>query len=79
MRPERLGRQGAPAFDLEASTFTIPDLPGLQYVDQYRGAAEPGVASFVARADELADAYGERFRPTAYLRDLAAKGETFPA
>ena len=32
-----------------------------------------------ARADELADAYGERFRPTAYLRDLAAKGESLPA
>ena len=38
-----------------------------------------GLAAFVARADELAEAYGERFRPTAYLRDLAAKGEAFPA
>ena len=25
----------------------------------------------LARADELAAAYGDRFRPTAYLRDLA--------
>ena len=40
------------------------------------GSAWP---AFLARADELAEAYGERFRPTAYLRDLAAKGETFPA
>ena len=32
-----------------------------------------------ARTDELADAYGDRFRPTAYLRDLAARGESFPA
>ena len=29
--------------------------------------------AFLARADELAAAYGERFRPTAYLRDLAAR------
>jgi len=35
----------------------------LQYIDQYRG----GVAGFVARANELADAYGERFRPPAFL------------
>jgi 3-hydroxyacyl-CoA dehydrogenase/enoyl-CoA hydratase/3-hydroxybutyryl-CoA epimerase len=38
-----------------------------------------GLDVFVARADELADTYGERFRPSAYLRDLAAKGESFPA
>ncbi|MDP3889604.1 3-hydroxyacyl-CoA dehydrogenase NAD-binding domain-containing protein, partial [Nocardioides sp.] len=38
-----------------------------------------GLGAFVARADELADQYGDRFRPTAYLRDLAAKGEGFPA
>ncbi len=31
------------------------------------------------RADDLADKYGERFRPTQYLRDLVAKGESFPA
>jgi 3-hydroxyacyl-CoA dehydrogenase/enoyl-CoA hydratase/3-hydroxybutyryl-CoA epimerase len=37
-----------------------------------------GLAAFCDRADELADAYGERFRPTAYLRDLVAKGESFP-
>ncbi len=34
-----------------------------------------GLAAFLARADELADRYGERFRPTAYLRQL----ERFPA
>ncbi len=33
-----------------------------------------GLAGFVARADELADAYGERFRPSAWLRDRAASG-----
>jgi 3-hydroxyacyl-CoA dehydrogenase/enoyl-CoA hydratase/3-hydroxybutyryl-CoA epimerase len=36
-----------------------------------------GAAAFVARADYLADAYGERFRPTASLREMAATGRTF--
>jgi 3-hydroxyacyl-CoA dehydrogenase/enoyl-CoA hydratase/3-hydroxybutyryl-CoA epimerase len=38
-----------------------------------------GLAAFLDRADELAATYGERFRPTPYLRDLAAKGTGFPA
>jgi len=38
-----------------------------------------GLEAFIRRADELADKYGEQLRPTPYLRDLAAKGETFPA
>ena len=47
----------------------FPPLYGgvLQYVDQYDG----GVAGFVARADELADTYGERFRPPALLLERA--------
>nr|WP_275941580.1 3-hydroxyacyl-CoA dehydrogenase [Planosporangium mesophilum] len=47
----------------------FPPLYGgvLQYVDQYPG----GVAGFVARADELADRYGERFRPPAILLERA--------
>ena len=47
----------------------FPPLYGgvLQYVDQYEG----GVAGFVARADELADRYGERFRPPAILLERA--------
>jgi 3-hydroxyacyl-CoA dehydrogenase/enoyl-CoA hydratase/3-hydroxybutyryl-CoA epimerase len=40
---------------------------------------EIGLAAFVKRADELAAAYGERFAPTQYLRDLAASGGSFPA
>jgi 3-hydroxyacyl-CoA dehydrogenase/enoyl-CoA hydratase/3-hydroxybutyryl-CoA epimerase len=39
-----------------------------QYVDGYAG----GVAGFVARANELADRYGERFRPPSSLVDKAA-------
>jgi len=38
-----------------------------------------GIEAFLQRADELADAYGEQLRPTAALRDMAAKGESFPA
>lgn len=36
-----------------------------------------GVAAFVARADALADAHGERFRVPALLRTMAANGTTF--
>jgi 3-hydroxyacyl-CoA dehydrogenase/enoyl-CoA hydratase/3-hydroxybutyryl-CoA epimerase len=43
----------------------------LQYVNGY------GVAEFVARADELADRYGERFRPSPLLRKKAENGELF--
>ncbi|MFT4286301.1 3-hydroxyacyl-CoA dehydrogenase NAD-binding domain-containing protein [Nocardioides sp.] len=38
-----------------------------------------GIDAFLARADELADKYGEQLRPTSYLRELAAKGESLPA
>ncbi|HBH90436.1 MAG TPA: 3-hydroxyacyl-CoA dehydrogenase, partial [Hyphomonadaceae bacterium] len=36
-----------------------------------------GVKAFVAEADRLADAHGERFRPNAMLREMAEKSETF--
>lgn len=36
-----------------------------------------GLPSFVARADTLADAHGERFRPPELLRRMAAEGLTF--
>ena len=35
---------------------------------------EGGLAGFVARADELADTYGERFRPSEWLRGRVASG-----
>jgi 3-hydroxyacyl-CoA dehydrogenase/enoyl-CoA hydratase/3-hydroxybutyryl-CoA epimerase len=44
----------------------------VSYIDLFWGAA-----GFVKEADRLADQYGERFRPNALLRDMAAKGETF--
>jgi 3-hydroxyacyl-CoA dehydrogenase/enoyl-CoA hydratase/3-hydroxybutyryl-CoA epimerase len=43
----------------------------LQYINQY------GLKDFVARAQYLAEQYGERFEPPALLRERAAKGETF--
>ncbi len=49
------------------------------YQDPDDRTAEIGLAGFVRRADELADRYGERFRPTAYLRGLAERGDSFPA
>jgi 3-hydroxyacyl-CoA dehydrogenase/enoyl-CoA hydratase/3-hydroxybutyryl-CoA epimerase len=36
-----------------------------------------GVPAFVKEADRLADKYGERFRPNALLRDMAAKNQSF--
>jgi 3-hydroxyacyl-CoA dehydrogenase/enoyl-CoA hydratase/3-hydroxybutyryl-CoA epimerase len=44
-----------------------------------RPVGDIGLGVFLARADELAEVYGERFRPAQFLRDLAAKGDTFPA
>jgi 3-hydroxyacyl-CoA dehydrogenase/enoyl-CoA hydratase/3-hydroxybutyryl-CoA epimerase len=36
-----------------------------------------GIQTFVAECDRLADAYGDRFRPTEGLRAMAARGEGF--
>jgi 3-hydroxyacyl-CoA dehydrogenase/enoyl-CoA hydratase/3-hydroxybutyryl-CoA epimerase len=67
---------GFPANSGGAAQF----MTGYQALDEQGEASGPiGLAAFVARADELADRYGERFRPTAYLRDLAEKGGGFPA
>ncbi|MEJ7796246.1 MAG: 3-hydroxyacyl-CoA dehydrogenase NAD-binding domain-containing protein [Nocardioides sp.] len=49
------------------------------YQNPHNTDAPIGLAAFCDRADGLADAYGERFRPSAYLRDLVAKGESFPS
>ncbi|MGW5938518.1 3-hydroxyacyl-CoA dehydrogenase NAD-binding domain-containing protein [Streptomyces celluloflavus] len=45
----------------------------LQYINGYEG----GLPGFVARARELAAAYGERFEPSALLVEKAGKGEKF--
>jgi 3-hydroxyacyl-CoA dehydrogenase / enoyl-CoA hydratase / 3-hydroxybutyryl-CoA epimerase len=46
-----------------------------QYINGYVGRTGTGVAGFVARARELAAAYGERFEPPALLVEKAEKGE----
>ncbi len=45
----------------------------LQYINGYDG----GLPGFVARARELAAAYGERFEPPASLVEKAERGETY--
>lgn len=51
-----------------------------QYMTGYQAAdGEIGLAAFVKRADQLAERYGDRFAPTAHLRSMAEKGESFPA
>ena len=51
-----------------------------QYMTGYESASgEIGLAAFVARADELAAKYGDRFTPNDYLRNLAESGGSFPA
>ena len=67
---------GFPALTGGAAQF----MTGYQALDGTgRGVGEVGLGAFLARADELAEAYGDRFRPTAHLREMAAKGESFPA
>ncbi|MGH8454812.1 MAG: 3-hydroxyacyl-CoA dehydrogenase NAD-binding domain-containing protein [Nevskiales bacterium] len=43
----------------------------LQFINAY------GVKQFVARCNELAEKYGERFKPARLLEKMAANGETF--
>jgi 3-hydroxyacyl-CoA dehydrogenase/enoyl-CoA hydratase/3-hydroxybutyryl-CoA epimerase len=59
----------------------FPALTGgaAQFMHGYEGASGHGLAGFVARAHELADTYGERFRPPSYLSELAERGERLPA
>ncbi len=49
------------------------------YQDPENSEGPIGLAAFLERADELAAAYGDRFRATPWLRDLAASGGSFPA
>jgi 3-hydroxyacyl-CoA dehydrogenase/enoyl-CoA hydratase/3-hydroxybutyryl-CoA epimerase len=51
-----------------------------QFITGYEAAdGEIGIDAFLKRADELAETYGDRFRAPQSLRDMAAKGESFPA
>jgi len=51
-----------------------------QFMAGYEAAdGSIGLEAFIKRADELADKYGDQLRPTQYLRDMAARGDSFPA
>lgn len=58
-----------------------PPLTGgtVQFMQGYDGPTGQGLAGFVERADQLTKLYGDRFAPTARLREMAEKGERFPA
>jgi 3-hydroxyacyl-CoA dehydrogenase/enoyl-CoA hydratase/3-hydroxybutyryl-CoA epimerase len=46
-------------------------------VVQFMNGYDGGLAGFVARAQELAAAYGDRFEPPASLVEMAERGETY--
>ena len=73
-----------------AAAANIGSIMGIGFPPNTGGAAqfmtgyesptgEIGLTAFLARADELAEKYGDRFRATPYLRDLAEKGDAFPS
>jgi 3-hydroxyacyl-CoA dehydrogenase/enoyl-CoA hydratase/3-hydroxybutyryl-CoA epimerase len=49
----------------------------LQYINGYQGETGRGVAAFCARAEQLAERYGDRFTPSPLLRKKAENGERF--
>jgi 3-hydroxyacyl-CoA dehydrogenase/enoyl-CoA hydratase/3-hydroxybutyryl-CoA epimerase len=49
----------------------------LQYANGYRGGTGAGITGFLARAEQLAERYGERFSPPALLAKKAENGEAF--
>jgi len=62
----------------------FPPLYGgaVQYMQGYEspdGSGATGLAGFVARARELASAYGERFAPPSYLVEMVERGGRFAA
>ena len=58
-----------------------PALTGgtVQFMQGYDGRTGRGLTGFVARAQELADKYGDRFTPTPWLVEMAKNGDSFPA
>ena len=57
-----------------------PALTGgtVQYMQGYDGATGRGLAGFVARAEQLAEKYGDRFAPTARLRRWPRRASPSP-
>jgi 3-hydroxyacyl-CoA dehydrogenase/enoyl-CoA hydratase/3-hydroxybutyryl-CoA epimerase len=51
-----------------------------QFITGYDAAdGSYGIEAFIKRADELKEKYGDRFEVPQSLRDMAARGESFPA
>jgi 3-hydroxyacyl-CoA dehydrogenase/enoyl-CoA hydratase/3-hydroxybutyryl-CoA epimerase len=59
----------------------FPALTGgaAQFITGYEGKGGKGLTGYVTRANELAATYGDRFKPTARLVEMAENGESFPA
>ncbi|MCW2855368.1 MAG: 3-hydroxyacyl-CoA dehydrogenase [Marmoricola sp.] len=59
----------------------FPALTGgaAQFITGYEGKGGKGLTGYINRANELAARYGDRFKPTARLVEMAEKGESFPA
>ncbi len=51
----------------------------VQFMQGYDGPTGRGLAGFVERADQLTKLHGDRFAPTPRLREMAERGERFPA
>ena len=49
----------------------------LIFAESGRFSYTDGNKKFVEECDALAEKHGERFRPNALLREMAAKGQTF--
>ncbi len=68
-----------------AAAANIGSIMGIGYPPRTGGAVQfmqghpGGLAGFVARARELAAAYGDRFAPPPYLLELVERGARFPA
>ncbi|MFL6158694.1 MAG: 3-hydroxyacyl-CoA dehydrogenase NAD-binding domain-containing protein [Marmoricola sp.] len=61
-----------------AAAANIGSIMGIGFPALTGGAAQY-ITGYVARANELAAKYGDRFKPTARLVEMAEKGESFPA
>ena len=78
--PVRFAVTGTPVQVLDDLAMAATTGGAAQYMQGYENAeGQIGLGAFVKRADELAERYGERFRPSPYLRDLAAANGSFPA
>ena len=82
--PARNGGQILVEALLRNAVDTVYCIPGESYLPVLDALHDArSIRTIVTRhegaASNMADAYGKRFRPTPYLRELAATGGSFPA